>query len=242
LRTLCISDIHGCFDQFEQLLKVAKYNPDKDKLVLLGDYVDRGMKSKQVLAKAMQLHKEYGVIVLKGNHDDMFVKAIRDKEDQLWLYNGGIHTVTSYYGSEELQDGFDWDTYDRAKKFIISNYNHHVNFLEKLPLYHEDDDHIFVHAGINPFYGEEWKEKQSEEDFIWIRDIFYRNETQVNKTVVFGHTPTRNLHNSYDIWFDERRDKIGLDGACAYGGQLNCLEISNEGYKNYSVSNRGDKN
>lgn len=238
MRTLCISDPHGCYDQFEELLKVSKYNPDKDKLVLLGDYVDRGMKSKQVVEKVIHLHKEYGAVALKGNHDDMFVKAIRDKEDQQWLGNGGFSTVTSYYGSEEFQEGFDWDAYQRAKRFIIANYNHHISFLENLPLYHEDEGHIFAHAGINPFYGDDWKVQQPDEDYIWIRDVFYRNAVQVDKTVVFGHTPTKYLHDEHGIWFSDEKDKIGLDGACAYGGQLNCLEISEQGYKAYHVSNR----
>jgi len=234
MRTLCISDPHGCYDQFEELLIVSKYNPDRDKLILLGDYVDRGMKSKQVVEKVIHLNKEYGAVVLKGNHDDMFVRAIRDREDQQWLDNGGFTTVTSYYGSEEFQDGFDWDAYQRAKKFIIANYNHHISFLENLPLYHEDENHIYVHAGLNPFY-EDWK-KQPCDDFIWIRDVFYRNATCVEKTVVFGHTPAKYLHDQHDIWFGE--GKIGLDGACAYGGQLNMLEISDEGYKTYHIPNK----
>lgn len=236
MRTLCISDIHGCYDQFEELLKISNYNPDKDKLVLLGDYVDRGMKSKQVVEKVMQLHINYGAVVLKGNHDDMFVKAIRDKEDQQWLSNGGITTVMSYYGSEEYQEGFDWEAYERAKRFIIANYNNHIGFLENLPLYYEDESHIFTHAGINPIYSEDWREKQPDDEFIWIRQLFYGNETQVNKTVVFGHTPTKYLHGEYDIWFDEKEDKIGIDGACCFGGQLNCLEINEQGYKTYKVA------
>ncbi|WP_308860235.1 hypothetical protein [Paenibacillus radicibacter] len=100
-----------------------------------------------------------------------------------------------------------------------------------MPYYHEDDNNIFVHAGINPFYAD-WR-KQSEDDFIWIRDIFIKCKTSLDKKVVFGHTPTIKIHDKEEIWFGE--DKIGIDGGCCFGLQLNLLEISNEGYKTYFV-------
>lgn len=100
--------------------------------------------------------------------------------------------------------------------------------------YHETDTHIFVHAGIDPFK-QSWKET-SNQDFIWIREMFYKQPNMnTDKRVIFGHTPALHLHNSSEIWFSENGDKIGIDGACAYGKQLNCLEISNEYYICHSV-------
>ena len=60
-------------------------------------------------------------------------------------------------------------------------------------------------------------------DFMWIRAPFVQQRTVVKKTVVFGHTPAKDIHGKADVWFD--RDKIGIDGGCAYGFQINCLEI-----------------
>lgn len=231
IKTLVISDIHGCLAQFDDLLKLAEYNPDKDKLILLGDYIDRGLRSKDVVNKVRQLKKDYGVIALKGNHDQMMVNAFRLGEDGLWLNNGGVTTVQSYVGSDLFDEGFDWSVYLRAKKLMSENFMDHIDFLENLSLFHEDDKHIFVHAGINPLYPD-WK-KQPESDFYWIRDSFYKNGTNLKKTVVFGHTPTEYLHGVSDVWFGDR--KIGIDGACAYGRQLNCLEIREEGFRTFKI-------
>lgn len=164
----------------------------------------------------------------------MFVDAMLNDEDGLWLNNGGYQTIESYCGIDFFEETFNWDDYEVAKKFIIDNYRQHIGFLKSLPVYHETDEHIFVHAGINPLC-EDWS-KQPEHDFIWIRDVFFSNPTtNTDKTVIFGHTPTLHLHETEDIWFSPHGDKIGLDGACAYGYQLNCLEIGEEGYKTYSA-------
>jgi serine/threonine protein phosphatase 1 len=217
--------------QFEELLELTKYNPDKDELILLGDYVDRGFRSKDVVSKIIHMKQEYGIVALKGNHDQMMVDAFRNQEDGLWLNNGGFATITSYYGSDIFEGGFEWEEYMNSKRFIIKHHGDHIDFLENLPLYHENEEFIFVHAGINPLYLN-WK-NQPESEFYWVREIFYNNPTNEIRTVIFGHTPTVNLHGKPDIWFGE--DKIGIDGACAYGKQLNCLEISDEGYKTYNV-------
>lgn len=162
----------------------------------------------------------------------------KEDEDHLWLQNGGFSTIESYVGASYFEYGFEWNKYLEAKDFIRKHYQHHIEFLKSLKLYHEDDDHIYVHAGLHPMY-ENWKE-QPRENFIWIRDIFINNETTVDKKVVFGHTPALSLPNSEseDIWIS--KDKIGIDGACAYGYQLNCLEITDDGYKAYSVK-KGDR-
>lgn len=240
MRTLVISDIHGCYDEFELLLQKVKYQPGQDKLILLGDYVDRGQKSRQVVERVKELHDKWGAIVLLGNHDDMMIKAVignNEEDDAMWLNNGGLSTIQSYCGLDFFEEHFDWHTYEEAKKYVQKYYKSHLAFLASLPLYYETDHHIFVHAGINPF-ATDWK-KQDEQEFIWIRNVFITNKTNLEKTVVFGHTPTASIHDSSDIWFSDNGDKVGIDGACAYGRQLNCLEIHEDGYETYSVK-RGE--
>lgn len=125
------------------------------------------------------------------------------------------------------------------KEEIRQKYKHHLDFLSSLPLYHETEDHIFVHAGINPLIAD-WKQ-QEPYDFIWIREPFYTNPVvSTDKTVIFGHTSTMDLHDSEDIWFSPLGDKIGVDGGCAYGQRLNCLEISGGAYITHFVRN-GEK-
>ncbi|MFB5758898.1 metallophosphoesterase family protein [Paenibacillus medicaginis] len=231
MRTLAISDIHGCFDEFNALLKHVKYNPAEDKLIILGDLVDRGQRSKQVVEQLMNMVSEWNVVVLRGNHDQMMIDALNADEDVNWLNNGGYQTVESYVGLDFFEEIFEWDLYEQAKNFIRRHFKHHIDFLSSLPYYYETDTHIFVHAGINP-YKEHWKQT-SDEDFVWIRERFYNVATGLNKIVVFGHTPTVHLHETEDIWFSPNGDKIGIDGACAYGMQLNCLEINDAGYKTH---------
>lgn len=224
------------------LLKKANYDSSTDQLILLGDYVDRGLKSKHVVRQAISLMYDYGATVLKGNHDDMMVAALKhDKEeyDAQWLNNGGFMTLISYIGGDYFEEGFNWDKYIEVKEFIRKHYQHHIEFLDSLPLYYDDDHHIYVHAGINPLINE-WKDT-SDDDFIWIREQFFRNHTGLDKKVIFGHTPAAHLHDTADIWFDPKGDKIGIDGGCAYGRQLNLLEITEEGlYIQYNVQ-KGEK-
>lgn len=231
-RILAISDIHGMFDEFIEMLHKVNYNPENDQLILLGDYVDRGPKSKDVIECIMHLVQEQGAIALKGNHDDMFVKhVVNDLEEDSFRHmkNGGLTTFQSYYCRE-----LEFSALPEAKKYVKENFWHHIEFLKDLPYYFETVDYIFVHAGINPDY-DDWKETP-ERDLLWIRDAFFNRELQIAKKVVFGHTICMKFHGTYDVWFG--RDKIGIDGGCVYGYQLNCLEINGEGIKTYVVLNK----
>ncbi|PYE50142.1 serine/threonine protein phosphatase [Paenibacillus barcinonensis] len=230
MRRCVISDIHGCYDEFNALLEQVHYNASQDELILLGDYVDRGPKSKQVIEQIMQLRQEHGVVVLKGNHDAMMVKALKhdvQEYDLHWIRNGGLQTLASYRNVSYDQETMDWQAYAQDKQWMRSHYSEHLHFLDELPLSHEIPGYIFVHAGINPDEAD-WR-SQSERDFIWIREAFYTRPTKLQEVVIFGHTPVMNLHDKPGIWMDPRGDKIGIDGGCAYGAQLNLLQIDEAG-------------
>lgn len=226
-RRLVISDIHGCYEQFIQLLELVKYSPRRDQLILLGDYVDRGRNSKEVVELVIKLVKEDGAIALQGNHDERFVDVVLEKNTETadkFFQHGGQETLMSYT-----------PLVDNLQKFkdIVKDQNyHHLVFLESLPYYFEDDDYIYVHAGLNPEY-QNWKD-QPKKDFLYIKDPFIYRKLSESKTVIFGHTKTKDIHGSADIWFGE--GKIGIDGGCAYGLQLNCLEIKgNNELKTYQI-------
>ncbi|WP_234414156.1 metallophosphoesterase family protein [Paenibacillus sp. CAA11] len=232
MRILAISDIHGCYEEFCDLLEQVNYNSAEDRLVLVGDYVDRGPRSREVIDLLIRLQEEAKVIILRGNHDQMMLDALLRDEDQRWLKNGALYTLKSYYGDEIDVENYNSSTYEKAKGWIKQNYAHHLEFLDGLELYYESEQYIFVHAGINPAY-KDWKQ-QPKSDFIWIREAFFNHSTNLDKPVVFGHTPVLNLHDCEEIWIND--DKIGIDGACAYGKRLNCLEINEQGeYKSYFV-------
>jgi serine/threonine protein phosphatase 1 len=217
---------------FNQLLSKLNYDPREDQLILLGDYVDRGTQSRDVIEQAIKLHED-GAVVLRGNHDQMFIDATNFNNEDLFIFNGGMDTVESY-----MEDTcYDYSYYLEGMRIIREDYKHHVDFLKfGTEFYYETDNHIFVHAGINP-NANHWKYTEPDE-LLWIRDEFIHNPTRIeDKIVVFGHTPTINLHDSADIWFGG--DKIGIDGGACFGGQMNCLEINDDSYVVHSIDRNG---
>ncbi|WP_440118977.1 metallophosphoesterase family protein [Paenibacillus sp. QZ-Y1] len=231
-RTIIISDIHGCIDQLNQLLNFIHFNSVEDQLILLGDYVDRGPHSKQVVDKVIELVQKHRAIALRGNHDQRLVDLINNHSlsvQSKFLEHGGVQTLQSYCGSNDISD----EMLKQSRERIKSEYGHHIDFLAELPLYHEDHDHIYVHAGLNPEYVD-WK-NQPEHDFKYIKDEFIRSEFHLDKRIIFGHTRTIDIYGKPDIWF--HKDKISIDGGCAYGLQLNALIFQEGAYQTERVMN-----
>lgn len=237
MRTLAISDIHGSLLAFNQLLAMAEYDARKDRLILLGDYVDSGIQSMEVIAQIQVMMQQGDVIALRGNHDQSFVDLMRAGADPSqiasYMTQGGKNTVLSYLTQPDQQELLTNGEYEKVRTFIAINYKNQLQFLEQLPLNYETENHIFVHAGLDPAY-KDWKE-QPARNYMNISDDFYEHPTLLDKIVVFGHTKTRVLQNSNDVWFGG--DKIGIDGGYAYGYQLNCLIIqSNSQYETVYIS------
>ncbi|WP_339241788.1 metallophosphoesterase family protein [Paenibacillus sp. FSL R5-0517] len=226
-RTIMVSDIHGCIDPINQLLHDINYNSKYDQLILLGDYVDRGPNSKEVVKEVIQLVKEHHAIALRGNHDQRFVDFIIEGSSLIkakFIEHGGLQTLQSYCN---IEGAISDEMLELARETIKMDYGHHINFLSELPLYHEDETHIYVHAGLNPDYIE-WR-NQPEHDFMYIKDKFIDHTfTNLHQKIIFGHTRTIDIHETSDVWFGE--DKIGIDGGCAYGMQLNALIHENGSY------------
>ncbi|MCM3337524.1 serine/threonine protein phosphatase [Paenibacillus sp. MER TA 81-3] len=218
-RILAISDIHGELEKFEQLLETVHYDPNQDQLLLLGDYIDRGPRSRDVIQKVRVLQQQ-GAIALMGNHEKMMLDAFRNEDKALgrWFRNGARQTLLSYdypFQANETEEvpvlaHLEWT--DELKET--------VSFLEKLPYYYETDAYIFVHAGVEP--GVPLSDCDPNR-LVWIRGEFYDGYCGA-KTVIFGHTNTKSLHGTDDVYFAANRI-IGIDGGCVYGGRLNCLEL-----------------
>ncbi|MGV3465407.1 MAG: metallophosphoesterase family protein [Heyndrickxia sp.] len=238
-RILVISDIHGCLNEFQELLKLANFDPVKDQLILLGDYVDRGNYSKEVVEFVKELVMTNGVIALKGNHDQMFCDWLKEPIETLERYfrNGGLATIQSFLAIDHKEE-IEENTYRKWAEDIKEENKELIDFLEELPYFYESDSFIFVHAGINPNH-EDWK-NTSDHDFIWIRDPFLHVDHPFDQTIIHGHTPTYILQNDPNIFYGNK--KIGIDGACVYGHQLNCLEIKDGHYAHYFVKKEGEYN
>lgn len=105
---------------------------------MLGDYVDRGPKSKEVVEQIMQMHEQYNIIAIKGNHDAMMVKALShdvEEYDNHWIRNGGLQTLASYAEVSLDDEQLDWEVYTEAKQWLRTHYEHHLRFWNSFPLY-----------------------------------------------------------------------------------------------------------
>jgi serine/threonine protein phosphatase 1 len=211
-RIFVIGDIHGCLDKLEQLWDRIDPRPDKDQLVFLGDYIDRGEDSSGVLDYLLQLKETYlNTIFLMGNHEKMFIDFLAGVDRALFIYNGGESTINSYIGRMENA----WGSVrgisdDEALNLLVPE--HHRTFLQELHQYYETENYIMVHAGLR--YGIPL-EQQSLEDLVWIREEFIYSEEDFGKRVIFGHTPfVRPL---------VLENKIGIDTGAVYGNSLTCL-------------------
>ncbi len=170
-RTILIGDIHGCVNTFESLLSKIEITKE-DNVILLGDYVDRGLFSKQVIDKIMEVQNQgFNLTALKGNHEEMFVNNYLAEVEKGW------HQM----GDDELLQSFE----TQEMKSIPKTY---VEFCDQLPLYHADDSLIAVHAGLD--FGSDNHFGKSEY-LLWSRD-WYPNidfDWLGNRIIVHGHTP-----------------------------------------------------
>lgn len=204
-KIFAIGDIHGCLEKLRELIDQIGIDYTRDTLVFIGDYIDRGSFSKEVVDYILRLRSEYkNIICLLGNHEQMFLRYLEGIDEDLYLINGGVNTLRSY--EILLSD----DTEKRKSRIPAA----HRRFFESLLPYYETDEYIFVHAGLRP--GLPLSDQESH-DLLWIRYEFMESEQDFGKTVVFGHTPL--MSPLID------KNKIGIDTGAVYGGKLTCIEL-----------------
>jgi serine/threonine protein phosphatase 1 len=209
-RIFAVGDIHGCLDKLISLMGIIDIDPKKDTLLFIGDYIDRGTQSKEVVDYLIDLSKRQNhVVFLKGNHELMLQLYLSGVDRFNFLANGGQATLDSY-----LKD------HSHAEVSLIPAA--HLDFFDNLRLYYETDQYIFVHAGLKANIP---LEKQNEWDMLWIRDKFICSDFDFGRCVIFGHTPFRE-----PLVLD---NKIGIDTGAVYGNKLTCVELP--AVKFYSV-------
>lgn len=222
VRIYAIGDIHGRADLLGALLSridahLARHPIAHCVEVFLGDYVDRGPASRQVLDRLVDRGRTGRTIFLKGNHEILmssFVTNPHILDD--WQRLGGLETLLSY----GIKPSFNADRTIQAKLSAALGKalpESHRRFLGGLRPSFTCGDFFFVHAGIRP--GIPLLE-QSEEDLLWIRQEFLVSEDDFGKVVVHGHTPV--------LQPDFRPNRINIDTGAYATGQLTCLML--EGY------------
>lgn len=223
-----VGDIHGKLALFNRLLEAMNYSPGEDKLILIGDLVDRGEDSRGVVQRAIELQNESPekVVVLRGNHEAMMISALAEPEGEqaeLWLYNGGVETLHSYVNSE--------GEFDVPEE--------HWQFMESLPTWHEDEHAIYVHAAL-PEEGGKFlhpSEAPDSPELFWSRNRKFFSSYS-GKTVIFGHTITGMLFGERErVWL--RDSLIGVDTGAYLTGMLSGVELPSR--QVFSVSEAHDE-
>ena len=212
-RQLVIPDIHGCLDTFQALLKKVNFTK-KDQLFLLGDYIDKGTNSVGVLDFLLELQENtYQVFALQGNHEQMLLEKHHTKYSTSELT---LPHLRKNYGIVDIN-----------RKILPKYYD----FICNMPYYYELDDFLLVHAGFNVLAPNPFTDFES---MLWMRNFevstYEKEKFLLNKTVIFGHTPTFLQFIQQDI--TAKKSAICLDNGCVFAskwflGNLLCLNLSN---------------
>jgi serine/threonine protein phosphatase 1 len=200
---IAIGDVHGCAEELRAMLDRLPLH-SASAVVFLGDYIDRGPESRQVVEIVMELASRMHVFALPGNHESCLLEFLADPrspEAIRFLLNGGTSTLASYCdgpGSYHVPDD-------------------HVRFLRSLPLGIETPSHLFVHAGLPEVPIRELDPSQHREEVLWIRTPFLQSTFDWGKTIVHGHTPRPSV--------EIRARRINVDTGCVYDGKLSAIML-----------------
>ena len=220
-RRLVTGDIHGCYKTLKKLLEDKIGITKDDKLLFVGDFIDRGPSSREVLDYLIDLKwRGFDLRSVRGNHEEMMLKAFHDESFMhAWYNNGAEETLKSFQVPEELL--FDFE----GIRQIPDRY---VQFISNMPYYIEEDGFFICHAGLNFDAPDPLNDTQS---MIWIRDFNYKAELISNRKLIHGHTPMPIVSLEYSLR-DNSAKVINLDAGCVYKGysgmgNLAALDLDN---------------
>ena len=218
-----VSDIHGCYNKYQKLLKKINFGPD-DTLYVLGDVIDRGSDGFKIL---LDMARRPNVINLMGNHEAMAIRALSHvlcavqhgsgsalsgdaaEDVELWFYNGGELSLADFLWLNEEETQTVWD------------------YMTDMPLYQEvtagGQQFVLVHGGLEDFSPSRSLDDYEPNEILWCRpeeDTTYYSD----KYVIFGHTPVQLLKVNAPAKIYQRGNLIDIDCGCVFpGGRLGCL-------------------
>ncbi|HEY4135438.1 MAG TPA: metallophosphoesterase family protein [Alphaproteobacteria bacterium] len=224
LRLYAIGDIHGRLDLLQGLHELIRDDAERAgathrRVVYLGDYIDRGLESRQVVDFLLDAPLEgFESVYLKGNHEQALLQFLDDPMvGPNWFFFGGDATLYSYRVAGAAP-GIDTGRLAKIQEaFRETLPARHLDFYRALTLQHRAGDYLFVHAGIRPGVP---AERQVESDLLWIRDEFLDSTADHGAVVVHGHTimPEPVV----------RPNRVGIDTGAYASGHLTCLVLDGE--------------
>ncbi|MFI5015886.1 MAG: metallophosphoesterase family protein [Hyphomicrobiales bacterium] len=219
-RVYAVGDIHGRADLLEEMQDIiavhaAHFPPQSVTVVWLGDYVDRGPSSREVIDLLIRFAEQrHRSIFLMGNHEEALLRFLIDPRDgHQWRLFGGIETLASY-GVDTGEFRFGRGFGEARTAFLAALPPPHQEFLLSLKFSGSIGDFFFCHAGVRP--GVEL-EAQDPQDLIWIRDEFLYWAHDFGMTIVHGHTPVPEP----ELW----PNRVNVDTGAYATGRLTCAVI-----------------
>lgn len=232
-RIVAIGDIHGRLDLLRALIPAIEDHvemlPERPgRVIILGDFIDRGPASRQVVSLLRVVSRRYGeaVTVLQGNHEASLLAAARGDADAQaqWLRYGGLETLESYgidpRGEDESAHGFGARLADAIGLDVL-------DWIDQLPLAAHHAPFFFCHAGIRPGRA---LARQIEDDLLWIRDDFIASRRDHGAIIVHGHT----ISDEVEV----RHNRIGVDTGAYASGMLSAVLLDPDGNWTISVRDR----
>src|SRR5215213_1989190 len=222
-RAYVVGDIHGRLDLLDELLgeihrDIAQRPAAKVLLVFLGDLIDRGPQSAQVVER-LRTYRQEGVrpLFLLGNHEEVMLRILDGEAEHVaaWLRFGGAQCLESYGADPRaIAAAADEVALATIRAAIPAN---HIEFLKSFADTCRFGDYLFVHAGIRPGIP---LDRQRQSDLRWIRDVFLADEADHGFVVVHGHTISPAV--------DERSNRIGIDTGAYRTGLLTALAVEGD--------------
>lgn len=221
-RVYAVGDVHGRADLLTELfmridndLRTRPHAHATE--IFLGDYIDRGPHSREVIDLLIDRQRRHQTMFLKGNHEDCMLQVLGDPAAFAeWKMIGGLSTVLSY--GITLTGHYDPQGQARIATALAETIpDSHSSFLRSLRLSFSVGDFFFAHAGVRPGIP---LVAQSPRDLLWIREDFLLHEEDFGKIVVHGHTPTKEP--------EIRRNRINIDTGAYATGRLTCLVLEND--------------
>lgn len=217
-RIYAIGDIHGRLDLFCEMIDVIEQDdeastPADTTVILLGDLIDRGPDSAEVVNVAQRWQAHRRLRIIAGNHEEMFLQSLRKKEAMRhFLRYGGRETALSYGIAPEVYETATVEEVQAMLRDLVPD--NHIAFIRSFEDMIAIGDYLFVHAGIKP---EVALEEQRLQDLRWIREPFLSHREPFSHVVVHGHTITDEA--------DEQPNRIGVDTGAYCHGRLTALVL-----------------
>lgn len=228
-----ISDIHGCYAEYRELLKKINFS-DEDDLYILGDAMDRGPEPIRVIQDLM---RRANVFYILGNHDDMFLAVIRHLAVEItsktmqnitadalmayqnWMANGGTSTIKQFLQLSQPEQRDILDYLEDASYYEMLENKHCL--------------YVLVHAGIDHFSPKKELDTYQVSDFLWHRPDYGKRYFPSKRIfLVTGHTPTPLIREDRKPLIYQSNGHIAIDCGCVFGGMLAayCIETGKTYY------------